>query len=87
MCQNCNCDIYEKCSIVGYMPIGFCCTYCNLYDERHVCLGTEKVPGEKEEQIKLISSTIEGKLLRVVIKQKGKETPIYIDLQKQLGSK
>ena len=67
MCQNCNCDIYEKCSIVGYMPIGFCCTYCILHDERHVCLGTEKVPGEKEEQIKIISSTIEGKLLRVVI--------------------
>ena len=38
MCHNCNCDFFEKCSIVGYMPVGFCCENCILYDEYTTCL-------------------------------------------------
>ncbi len=87
MCNNCNCDNYNKCSIVGYLPIGFCCSYCIIYDEHHICLNIEKTTQEEAEEIKLISSSIEKNLLRVVIKQKGKEIPIYIDLKKQLGMK
>ena len=93
MCNNCNCDAYEKCSIVGYMPIGFCCSNCYLYDEHHTCLETKtkralkknaKIPVEK---IRPISTKIEGSLLKVVVERQGKKVPIYIDLQKQFQGK
>jgi len=88
MCNNCNCEEYEKCSIVGYMPIGFCCSKCILYDEVHTCLISKArtAPETAEEEIKLITSSIEGKFLKVVIEKKGQEIPIYIDLQKHLGN-
>ena len=41
MCNNCNCENYDKCSIVGHMPIGFCCSKCVLYNEEHTCLKTK----------------------------------------------
>jgi len=91
MCNNCNCDGYDKCSIVGYLPIGFCCSHCYLYNETHTCLLTktkhlaeETISKVSEGEFKLISSSIEGSLLRVVIDNKGKEIPIYIDLKKHL---
>jgi len=37
-----------------------------------------------EGEFKLVSSSIEGNLLRVVVENKGKEIPIYIDLKKHL---
>jgi len=90
MCNNCNCDNYDKCSIVGYIPIGFCCEKCNLYDEKRTCLQSQssvktelKLPGGVEP----ISTSIEGGLLKVVIKQDDKEIPLYIDLKKHLESK
>jgi len=92
MCNNCNCDNYDKCSIVGYMPVGFCCSKCILYDEKHTCLKTKSVRkesgalGENEDPLKPISTSIEEGLLKVVVEKKGKEIPIYIDLQKQLDS-
>ena len=87
MCNNCNCDNFDKCSIIGYMPIGFCCSFCIICDEHHICLHIEKKSEVKEKEIELVSSSIEGNLLKVVIKQEGKEIPIYIDIQKQLNSK
>ena len=91
MCNNCNCDAYDKCSIVGYLPIGFCCSHCYLYNEAHTCLLTktkrmeeETISKVSEGEFKLISSSIEGSLLRVVIEDKGEEIPIYIDLKKHL---
>lgn len=92
MCQNCNCDFFEKCSIVGYMPIGFCCEHCYLYDEYRTCLKSKTKVGEKLEpdleklgEIKLIDSSIEGNLLKVVIKHKDrKEKTLLIDLKKHL---
>ncbi len=91
MCNNCNCDGYNKCSIVGFLPIGFCCSHCFLYNETHTCLSTktkylEGGPTSKgsEREFKLISSSIEGSLLRVVVENKGEEIPIYIDLKKHL---
>ncbi|MBN1800967.1 MAG: hypothetical protein JW891_05630 [Candidatus Lokiarchaeota archaeon] len=38
MCNDCNCDDYELCSIVGMQPIGFCCSKCEHYDEMLTCL-------------------------------------------------
>jgi len=80
MCNNCNCDNYDKCSI------------CYLYDEEHTCLANKGMltTGTKSEEkrtpILPISTTIEDGLLKVVVEEKGKEIPIYIDLQKQLDS-
>jgi hypothetical protein len=90
VCNNCNCENYDQCSIVGYMPIGFCCSKCVLYDEEHTCLSTktkrvsEKSVRLKEGELKPISTSIENGLLRVVIKKNDKEIPVYIDLQKHL---
>ncbi len=94
MCNNCNCNNYEQCSIVGYMPVGFCCSKCQLYDEAHTCLktktkrevlNTEEAVG-KLEDLTPISTSIEDGILKVEIGMKDKKKEIYIDLQKQLGS-
>jgi hypothetical protein len=39
MCNQCQCsnDKYNMCSIVGYMPINFCCEQCIGYENRHSC--------------------------------------------------
>jgi len=94
MCNNCNCDNYDQCSIVGYMPIGFCCTKCYLYNKELTCLKTNTKPSEKgkakimqEGELRAISTEIENGLLKVVIGQKDKRIPIIIDLQKQLELK
>ncbi|MHA2197091.1 MAG: hypothetical protein ACXABO_16010 [Promethearchaeota archaeon] len=94
MCQNCNCDFFTNCSIVGYMPIGFCCENCNLYDEYVTCLKSKNnLSGEVEQEseslgkIKLISASIEEELLKVVIEQEDeKEKTLFIDLKKYLVS-
>ena len=95
MCNSCNCDAYDRCSIVGYMPVGFCCSKCVLYEEKYTCLKTKANPEllnedgvvEEVDQFHPISTTIEDGLLKVVISKKGREIPIVIDIQKQLGSK
>jgi len=92
MCQNCNCDFFEKCSIVGFMPVGFCCENCYLYDVYHTCLKSKtKIKEEKESDIeklaemKLINASIEGDLLKVVIEhEEEKEKTLVIDLKKYL---
>ena len=90
MCNNCNCENYDKCSIVGHMPVGFCCSKCVLYNEEHTCLKTKtnklskKAFDEKETVLEPISTSIENGLLRVVIKKDENEIPVYIDLQKHL---
>lgn len=94
MCNNCNCNNYEQCSIVGYMPVGFCCSKCQLYDEAHTCLKTKtkrevlntEEAVERLEELTPISTSIEDGILKVEIGVKDKKKEIYIDLQKQLGS-
>ena len=87
MCQNCNCDFFDRCSIVGYMPIGFCCESCFLHDTHTTCLKSKSKSKEEIEagDIKLINALIEGQLLKVVIEQQEKEEKtILIDLKKYL---
>ncbi len=94
MCQNCNCDFFDRCSIVGYMPIGFCCENCYLYDEYHTCLKSKTKREEEKEpriesvrELKLINASIDGELLKVRITQTGeKEKTLLIDLKKYLES-
>ncbi len=95
MCNNCNCVNYNQCSIVGFMPIGFCCSICQLYNKNHTCLKTKtnrksaigKDDKEKLEEIRPISTSIEDGILKVVIGKKDKKKSIYIDLQKQFESR
>ncbi|MHA1703998.1 MAG: hypothetical protein ACTSWK_17230, partial [Promethearchaeota archaeon] len=41
---------YDVCSMVGYMPINFCCEQCVGYENRHSC-----------EHYQLQSSTLDSK--------------------------
>ena len=92
MCNNCNCGNYELCSIVGNMPVGFCCSKCELYNKEHTCMKmkTQRKTGEAEmehdEKIHPISTEIENGILKVVIGKEDEEIPIYIDIKKQLSS-
>ena len=85
MCKNCDCDNYEKCSIVGYMPIGFCCSLCNQYIELQPCVHEEiKIAKTLEGKVKLIKSEIKDNLLIVFIEKEGKEIKLKIDLKSYL---
>ena len=92
MCNNCNCDGYDRCSIVGYFPVGFCCSNCYLYDEHHTCLENQlkKQPSEPSRftpvELKLINASIEGDMLKVTIEQEGNQIPLIINLKKYLES-
>ncbi len=77
--------------MVGYMPVGFCCTRCIIYDEKCTCL-TMPLKSKEKDQIDLenastiltpISTKIEGGMLKVVLEQEGKKIPIVIDFKKQ----
>ncbi len=94
VCDKCNCDFFDRCSIVDYMPIGFCCEKCLLYNEFTTCLNLKTLSKEEVEkktenvgEIKLISTTIEGEFLKVIIEHKDeKEKTLFIDLKKYLES-
>ncbi len=87
MCNNCNCNNYDQCSIVGYMPEGFCCSNCILYDEKRTCLNTKTKKENKTSTFHPISASIKDGILEVVIEQNKNKIPIFIDLKKQLGEK
>ncbi|TXT59418.1 MAG: hypothetical protein BAJALOKI2v1_210019 [Promethearchaeota archaeon] len=38
MCNYCSCENYLKCSIVGNIPLGFCCDKCDYYNGDQACL-------------------------------------------------
>ncbi|MHA2393968.1 MAG: hypothetical protein ACXAEX_18705 [Promethearchaeota archaeon] len=71
------------------MPVGFCCENCFLYDEYTTCLKSKSNIEQETEvgDIKLISASIKGQLLKVVIQhQEKEERTLLIDLKKYLGS-
>lgn len=39
MCNECKCtdDLYDRCSIIGYIPVGYCCSMCVNHELRHEC--------------------------------------------------
>lgn len=95
MCNNCNCDFYDRCSIVGHITSPFhCCEKCDLYDEAHTCLkmnSKRKDSGEEKKyplpKIRPITTIIENGILKVVVEQNGEEFPLYIDIEKQLSAR
>ena len=81
MCKYCDCDNYEKCSIVGYIPIGFCCSLCKFYEEHKACVHEEEQEIPKPEAtIKLIKSEIKNNNLMVTLEKEGKQFELKIDL-------
>jgi hypothetical protein len=76
------------------MPVGFCCENCFLHDEYTTCLKSktnEQVKVEEKTEIlgeiKIISTSIDKGLLKLVIKQdKENERTLLIDLKKYLES-
>lgn len=94
MCNNCNCGNYELCSIVGNMPVGFCCSKCELYDKARTCMKmkTKRRSTTTEtigmDNIEPVSAEIKDGILQVdlVVGEGDEKIPIYIDLKKQLGS-
>ena len=49
MC-NCDCENQERCSIVGYFPVGYCCPKCVFNENREVCFEFEmNVNFDREE--------------------------------------
>lgn len=52
MCNNCQCDNYEKCSIVGQIPTGFCCPNCDFYVDGTACERLKEKVQERFEKHK-----------------------------------
>ena len=91
MCKQCSCYNYEKCSIVGFIPVGFCCELCILFSNENVCDNiTCKIETSTSEiiegKIKLVHASIEGEFLKVVIEHKGKKIPLHFNVKDYLDS-
>ena len=85
MCKHCDCDNIEKCSIVGYMPIGYCCSLCNHYEENQACIHEpEEEVLPTDVKIKLIKSEIKNNEIFVKIEKDGREFQLKIDLRPYL---
>ena len=68
MCNYCECEEIDRCSIIGNMPLGFCCNKCVNYDEAHTCVNYKMRTADK---IKSISEKIEA--LRGAMSEKDEE--------------
>ena len=51
MCNQCYCENYDRCSIVGILPQGYCCERCTKFDIDDICL-FYKSPIEKVKKNK-----------------------------------
>jgi hypothetical protein len=53
MCNFCDCENYDRCSIIGNIPMGFCCPKCvNFNEERSCKRSVSKVEERQLEQAK-----------------------------------
>ena len=68
MCNYCECEEIDKCSIIGGMPLGFCCPKCINYNEAHTCITYNM---RTQDKIKSISEKNEA--LRGAMSEKGEE--------------
>lgn len=59
MCNKCDCDHSDQCSIVGYLSYGACCAMCVHYDEAHTCpsyqMVTQNLTVSKSELFPMVS--------------------------------
>ena len=58
MCNNCFCDNITKCSIIGYLPIGFCCESCEkkMTKKNKACWSSseKELPNKQYEELPVI---------------------------------
>jgi len=59
MCNTCDCEEIDKCSIRGYMPVGSCCEECILISSIK-CETVEETVKESDKNEELIVNTIEN---------------------------
>lgn len=71
MCNKCECDNMDQCSIVGYQPFGACCTLCVHYDVEHTCPNYEMVAKKL--------SVSQEKLFKVAPKEKAKAMTVSVE--------
>lgn len=69
MCNGCDCENYDLCSIALSIPLGFCCPKCANFNEAHTCL---KSKAKTEQSIKSKTKNIEA-LRRAFAKEKSIE--------------
>lgn len=69
MCNYCECENSDKCSIVGNIPLGFCCPKCIYYTGDHACLNSKM---RTQEKIKSIINKIDA--LRDAFGKKSKSS-------------
>lgn len=41
MCNSCSCENADRCSVVGCVPVGFCCPKCEFYNESLDCIRSQ----------------------------------------------
>ncbi|MFX1399480.1 MAG: hypothetical protein ACFFAS_20840 [Promethearchaeota archaeon] len=85
MVDKCNCQIVERCSIIGYLPAGFECPYFRPIDAESTFEITSSSLIRQSEKIIPLKTSIKGGVLKVVIKKEGKKIPLEIDLKQQIG--
>lgn len=71
MCNNCDCEAIDRCSIVGYQSYGACCTVCAHYDVEHTCPNYEMVA-------KNLTVSQEN-LFKVAPKEKAKAMTVLVE--------
>jgi len=71
MCNNCDCDGIDRCSIVGYQSYGACCSMCASFDEEHTCLNYETVA-------KMLTIS-KSEIFKVASKEKDRELEVLIE--------
>jgi hypothetical protein len=71
MCNKCDCDHSDQCSIVGYQPYGACCSLCASWDEEHTCPYYEVVTTKV--------SLAKSKLFQVASKEKAQAMMVSVE--------
>lgn len=78
MCNYCDCENADKCSIVGNIPIGFCCPQCMYYEGETTCRRlreqTEARIQSKQKDIKALQSIL-GKSEKKITKKQLENFP------------
>lgn len=74
MCNSCDCENSDQCSIVGYQPKSACCSLCANWDEAHSCVNYQTMLAECTES--KIVDLIPNKIVKKV---KGSIKEISLD--------
>lgn len=87
MCNRCDCEAYLKCSIVGTIPIGFCCDKCLYYNGDKACFRS-KMNVVKKIPPKLRSDSERKTILPKAFCQKSKNrfSVNQLDIAKELAN-